>query len=64
MQNHRDFWRITSLTIHDHLSGLGENHPFLKTIAAEVHEFLAKEDASHRMKFEVIQGGADDETRG
>lgn len=43
--------------IYDHLSCLAETHPFLKTLAAEVHEFLVKDPPPPRTKFEVIQGG-------
>ncbi|MGH6846450.1 MAG: hypothetical protein ACREC0_03110 [Methylocella sp.] len=43
--------------IHDHISGLTENHPYLKTVADDVREFLTRNDAPLRPKFEVIEGG-------
>ncbi|MGH6849821.1 MAG: hypothetical protein ACREDD_05160 [Methylocella sp.] len=44
--------------IHDHIFGLAENHPYLKTVADDVREFLAVNDSPLRPNFEVIEGGA------
>lgn len=44
--------------IHDHISGLAENHPHLKSVAGDLREFIAGNDAPLRLKFEIIEGGA------